>query len=80
MIDILNQLIQFYLNNALNLRPLTQHIIPCYRGLPTKGWLGNRAVSVLDSDAKGPGFKTQLRRCEVTVLGIVPLSTKQRNW
>jgi len=26
----LNQLIQFYLNNALNLRPLIPHIIPCY--------------------------------------------------
>jgi len=26
----LNQLIQFYLNNTLNLRPLTPHIAPCY--------------------------------------------------
>jgi len=26
----LNQLIQFYLNDTLNLRPLTSHIIPCY--------------------------------------------------
>ena len=35
--------------------------------------------------AEGPGFKSQLRRCRVTVLGklftpIVPLFTKQRNW
>ena len=42
-------------------------------------------VSVLDSGAEGPGFKSQLRRCRVTVLGklftpIVPLFTKQRNW
>jgi len=26
----LNQLIIFYLNNTLNLRPLTPHVIPCY--------------------------------------------------
>ena len=35
-------------------------------------------VSVLDSGAEGPGFKSQLRRCRVTVLGklftpVVPL-------
>ena len=50
-----------------------------------KGWLGSRVVSVLDSGAEGPGFKSQPRRCRVTVLGklfthIVPLFTKQRNW
>ena len=49
------------------------------------GWLGSRVVSVLDSGAVGPGFKSQPRRCRVTVLGklltpIVPLFTKQRNW
>jgi len=48
-------------------------------------WLGSRAVSVLDSGAAGPGFRSQSRRCRVTVLGrlftpIVPLFTKQRNW
>ena len=32
-------------------------------------WLGSRVVSVLDSRAKGPGFKSQPRRCRVTVLG-----------
>ena len=47
------------------------------------GWLGSRVVSVLDSGAEGPGFKSQLRRCRVTVLGklftpIVPLFTKQQ--
>ena len=47
------------------------------------GWLGSRVVSVLDSGAEGPGFKSQSRRCRVTVLGklftpIVPLFTKQR--
>ena len=50
-----------------------------------KGWLDSRVVSVLDSGAEGPGFKSQSRRCRVTVLGklftpIVPLSTKQQNW
>jgi len=49
------------------------------------GWLGSPVVSVLDSGAEGPGFKSQSRRCRVTVLGklftpIVPLFTKQQNW
>ena len=49
------------------------------------GWLGSRVVSVLDSGAEGPGFKSQSRRCRVTVLGklftpIVPLFTMQRNY
>jgi len=49
------------------------------------GWLGSRVVSVLDSGAEGPWFKSQSRRCRVTVLGklftpIVPLFTKQQNW
>jgi len=48
-------------------------------------WLGSRVVSVLDSGAEGPGFKSQPRRCRVTVLGklftpIVPLFAKQQNW
>jgi len=43
-----------------------------------RGWRGSRVVSVLDSGAEGPGFKSQSRRCRVTVLGklftlIVPL-------
>jgi len=51
---------------------------------PPIGWLGSRVVSMLDSGAVGPGFKSQPRRCRVTVLGklfttIVPLFTKQRN-
>ena len=51
----------------------------------TVKWLGSRVVSVLDSDAERPGFKSQPRRCRVTVLGklftpIVPLFTKQQNW
>ena len=33
------------------------------------GWLGSRVVSVLDSGAEGPGFKSQPRRYRVTVLG-----------
>jgi len=49
------------------------------------GRLRSRVVSVLDSGAEGPGFKSQPRRCRVTVLDklftpIVPLFTKQRNW
>jgi len=41
-----------------------------------------RMVSVLDSGAEGPVFKSQSRRCRVTVLGklftsVVPLFTKQ---
>ena len=32
------------------------------------GWLGSRVVSVLDLGAEGPGFKSQSRRCRVTVL------------
>jgi len=49
------------------------------------GQLGSRVVSMLDSGAVGPGFKSQPRRCRVTVSGklftpIVPLFTKQQNW
>ena len=33
------------------------------------GWLSSRVVSVLDSGAEGRGFKSQSRRCRVTVLG-----------
>jgi len=45
----------------------------------------SRVVSVLDSGAVEPGFRSQPRRCRVTVLGklftpIVPLFTKQQNW
>ena len=44
-------------------------------------WLGSRVVSMLDSGAEGPGFKSQSQRCRVTVLGklltpIVPLITQ----
>ena len=50
-----------------------------------KAVVGSRVVSVLDSGAEGPGFKSQPQRCRVTVLGklftpIVPLFTKQQNW
>ena len=48
-------------------------------------WLGSRVISVLDSGAEGPGFKSHSRRCRVTVLGklftpIAPLFSKQQNW
>jgi len=35
----------------------------------SNGWLGSRVVSMLDSGAEGPGFKSQPRRYRVTVLG-----------
>ena len=49
-----------------------------------KGWLSSRVDSVLDSGTVGLRFKSQPRRCRVTVLGklftpIMPLFTK-RNW
>jgi len=50
-----------------------------------KGWLGSRVVSVLDSGAAGPGFKSQPLRCRITLIGklftpiVRPLFTKQRN-
>jgi len=53
-------------------------------GIVLYRWLGSQVVSVLDSGAEQPGFKSQPRCCRVTVLGklltpIVPLFTKQRN-
>ena len=56
-----------------------------YYSSKRNGWLGSRVVSVLDSGAEGPGFKSQPRRCRVTDLGklltpIVPLFTEQQNW
>ena len=61
------------------------HIYASWFLPPCCSWLGSRVVSVLDSAAEGPGFKSQSRRCRVTVLGklftpIVPLFTKQQNW
>ena len=38
-----------------------------------------RVVSVLDTGADGPRFKSQPRRCRVTVLGKL-LTPKQQNW
>ena len=70
--------------------PRWTHAFPSVMILPQAStgnlvWLGSRVVSVLDSDAEGLGFKSQPRRCRVTVLGklftpVVPLFTKQRNW
>ena len=35
------------------------------------GWLGSRVVNVLDSGAEGPGFKSQPRRCRVSLTQTV---------
>jgi len=61
------------------------HALSVVQNPPGTGWLGSRVVSVLDSRAEGPGFKSKSRRFQVTVLGklftpIVPLFIKQRNW
>ena len=40
-----------------------------YRFTQQTRWLGSRVVSVLDSGAERPGFKSQSRCCRVTVLG-----------
>jgi len=41
------------------------------------GWLGSRVVSVLDSGAEGPGFKSQPRRCLRQTVHIHPASVHQ---
>ena len=60
-------------------RTVAAHIVLACRQTPTHkqlaavavllGGLGSRVVSVLDSGAEGPGFKSQPRHCRVTVLG-----------
>jgi len=63
----------------------TTRLLELFVGVDLIGsWLGSRVVSLLDSGAEGPEFKSQPRRYRVTVLGklftpIVPLFTKQRN-
>ena len=64
--------------NGNNTPHLVQHIATWPNLL--RPWLGRRVVSVLDSGAEGPGFKSQPQRRRVTVLGklftpIVPLFT-----
>jgi len=53
--------------NGNNTPHLVLHIATWPNLLPT--WLGSRVVSVLDSGVVGPGFKSQPRRRQVTVLG-----------
>jgi len=65
--------------------PDTNTIVLLVFNLQAWLWLRSLVVSVLDSGAVRPGFKSQPRCCRVTVLGklftpIVPLFTKQRNW
>jgi len=66
-------------------RPRKETVSHYYIFLDLAQPIGSRVVSLLDSGAEGPGFKSQPRRCRVTVLGklftpIVPLLTKQQNW
>jgi len=66
---------------ALNIS-ITRCLHALYSRYNRLRWLGSRVVSVLDSGAVRPGFKSQPRRCRVTVLGklftsIVHLFTKQ---
>jgi len=49
-------------------RPYNTLALPCECVI---GWLGSRVISVLDSGAEGPRFKSQLQCCLVTVLGKV---------
>ena len=75
---------QFFDVNMVSIS-LPTHTGVQHLNLLIRGWLGSRMVSVLDSGAEGPGFKSQSRRCRVTALGklfthIVPLFTKQQNW
>ena len=50
----------------LSLRLFAFLVIPV---VVVAGWLSSRVVSMLDSGAEGPGFKSQPRRCRVTVVG-----------
>jgi len=81
--EYLNESPDRALPHAVSLSILQVRAIYCITDAP--GWLGSRVVSVLDSGAEGPRFKSQRRHCRVTVLGklftpIVPLFTKQQNW
>jgi len=73
-------------SDQVNSRLVLVHRVQYYlHAAASTDWLGSRVVSVLDSGAERPGFKSQSRRCRVTVLGklftpIVPLFTKQQNW
>jgi len=49
-----------------NCRRSASSISLCILGV---GWLSSRVVSMLDSGTEGLGFKSQSRRCRVTVLG-----------
>jgi len=82
MLGYFSTLRSFALTTDFTVGRSCRHFVPRIRPV---GRLGSRVVSMLDSGAEGPGFKSQLRRCRVTVLGklvtaIVPLFTKQRNW
>jgi len=78
-------------SNANDDRPTPSSccLIPRLRVVPARpianitsqDYIGSRVVSVLDSAAEGPGFKSQSRRCRVTVLGklFTPI-TEQQNW
>jgi len=76
----LDDVISVYLRKTVDRFDLTRNY-----EVRRRGWLGSRVVRMLDSGAEGPGFKSQPRRCLVTIFGklftpFVPLFTKQQNW
>jgi len=85
---VVRTVLYFKKNSATSIHILTSVNSACHRyrsfdhSLPTLAFqitsCGSRVVSMLDSGAEGPVFKSQPRRCRVTVLGklftpIVPL-------
>ena len=80
-----NSLLQLLHAVVVHIQLLPSVTITPYVTVHTHVRLSSGVVSVLDSGAEGPGFKSQSRSCRVTVLSklftpIVPLFTKQQNW
>ena len=76
----LDDVISVYLRKTVDRFDLTRNY-----EVRRRGRLGSRVVRMLDSGAEGPGFKSQPRRCLVTIFGklftpFVSLFTKQQNW
>ena len=72
--------------NRIHWRPISKHVarLRCVGRFDVRQ-IKLEGGTVLDSGAEGPGFKSQPRRCRVTVLGklftpIVPLFTKKLSY